>query len=110
MLQSSKANSARLKSADDFGKSEMNESAELGGTVLRGVLYALWELGRQLDVDDVIAHLKLNVQGYIGDASQRELAFEMADYLALHLTNLRPDEASNARILSEAIKNQKLGG
>jgi putative DNA methylase len=110
MLQSNKANSARLKSAADFAKTEMNESSELGGTVLRGVLYALWELGRELDTDDVIAHLKLNVADYLGDASQRELAIELADYLALHLTNLRPEEASKARILSEAIKNQKLGG
>lgn len=34
---------------------------------------------------------------------------ELADYLANRLENLRPEEASAARVLRELVKNQRLG-
>jgi hypothetical protein len=34
---------------------------------------------------------------------------ELADYLAKHLEELRPEEAAAARVLREMIKNQRLG-
>ena len=38
--------------------------------------------------------------------TQRDVAVELADYLAQRLEELRPDEASAARALRELVKNQ----
>jgi putative DNA methylase len=104
-----RANHARLKTAREFGRAEMSAGSELHGSVLRAVLYALMELEADVDAAEVLAHLTLNVPGYYGDATQRELAIELADYLAKRLENLRPGEASAARVLRELVKNQRLG-
>ena len=108
-MASQKANDARLKSAVDFGRAEMNEGSELYQSVLRAVLYALMELVKDVDGTEVLAHLTLNVPNYYGDMTQRELVIELADYLAKKLDTLRPDEASAARVLRELVKNQRLG-
>jgi len=73
------------------------------------VLYAVMELVNNVDGADVLAHLTLNVPNYHGDMTQRALAVELADYLARRLEELRPEEASAARVLRELIKNQRLG-
>jgi len=104
-----KANDARLKSAADFGRDEMNEGSELYQSVLRAVLYALMELVKDVDGTEVLAHLTLNVPNYYGDMTQRELVIDLADYLAKKLGTLRPEEASAARVLRELVKNQRLG-
>lgn len=109
LMGSQRANSARLKSALEFDRSEMGEGSELHDSVLRAVLYAIMELVKNLDSDLVLKHLALNVPNYYGDMTQRQLAIELADYLAGRLPTLRPDEASAARILSESIKNKRLG-
>jgi len=108
-MASQNANNARLNSAVEFGRSEMGESAELYNSVLRAVLYALMELVKEMDSGEVLAHLTHNIPNYYGDMTQRELAVELADYLAKRLDELRPEEASAARILRELIKNQRLG-
>jgi putative DNA methylase len=104
-----RANHARLKSAVEFGRTEMGEGSELHQSVLRAVLYALMELVKNVDGNEVLAHLVLNVPDYYGDMTHRELAIELADYLALRLEALRPDEAGAARVLRELIRNQRLG-
>ncbi len=109
LLSSQKANDARLKSAVEFGRAEMSEGSELHQSVLRAVLYAVMELVNNVDGNDVLAHLTLNIANYYGDMTQRELAVELADYLAKRLDGLRPDEASAARVLRELVKNQRLG-
>ena len=78
----SKANDARLKSAVEFGRAEMGEGSELHQSVLRAVLYAVMELVKDVDGSEVLAHLTLNIPNYYGDMTQRELAVELADYLA----------------------------
>jgi putative DNA methylase len=109
MLASYKANHARLKSAIEFGRAEMSEGSELHQSVLRAVLYAMMELIKNIDGNEVLAHVTLNVPNYYGDMTQRELAVQLADYLARQLEVLRPDEASAARVLRELIRNQRLG-
>ena len=109
LMGNQKANEARLKSAEEFGRSEMSEGAELHQTVLRAVLYALMELGKETDGNEVLAHLTLNVPDYYADMTRRERVVEIADYLARHLEALRPEEASAARVLRELVKNQRLG-
>jgi len=108
-MASQKANEAKLKSAVDFGRTEMNEGSELYQSVLRAVLYSLMELVKDVDGSEVLAHLTLNVPNYYGDMTQRELVIELADYLAKKLDILRPDEASAARVLRELVRNQRLG-
>jgi putative DNA methylase len=108
-MASRKANNARLKSAVEFGRTEMGESSEIHQSVLRAVLYAIMELVKNMDGHEVQAHLTLNIPNYYGDMTQRDMAVELADYLARHLEELRPEEAGAARVLRELIKNQRLG-
>jgi putative DNA methylase len=109
LLASQKANDARLKSAIEFGRAEMSEGSELHESVLRAVLYAVMELVKNVDGNEVIVHLTLNIPNYYSDITQREMAAELADYLAKRLDGRRPEEASNARVLYELVKNQRLG-
>ena len=104
-----RANHARLKGAAEFGRAEMGEGSELHGSVLRAVLYAVMELLADVDTTEVLAHLTHNVPDYYGDLTQRERAVAVADYLAEKLDTLRPEEASAARVLAEAVRNQRLG-
>ena len=109
LMASQKANQARLKSAIEFGKTEMSDSSELHQSVLRAVLYAMMELVKNVDGHEVLAHLTLNVPDYYANQTQRNLVVELADYLARKLETSRPEEASAARILRELVKHQRLG-
>lgn len=104
-----RANHARLKTAVEFGRGEMSEGAELYGSVLRAVLYAVMELVKDVDGTEVLGHLTLNIPRYYGDVTQREEAIELAGYLAARLEQLRPEEARAARVLRQLILNQRLG-
>ena len=73
------------------------------------VLYAVMELPKNMDGNEVFAHLTLNVSDYYANQTQRNLVVELADYLARKLETQRPDEASAARILRELVKHQRLG-
>jgi putative DNA methylase len=109
LMGSRKANNARLKSALEFGRSEMGEGSELYQSALRAVLYAIMELAQDMDGTEVLTHLTMNIPYYYGDMTQRDLAVELADYLAKRLEEMRPEEAGGARVLRELIKNQRLG-
>jgi putative DNA methylase len=108
-MASQKANEARLKNAVEFGKTEMSEGSEFHQSSLRAVLYAMMELVKNVDGNEVLARLMLNVPDYYSNQTQRELVVELADYLAKKLEILRPEEASAARVLRELVKNQRLG-
>jgi putative DNA methylase len=109
LMGDQRANHARLKSALEFGRAEMGEGSELYHSMLRAVLYAVMELVNNVDGNEVLAHLMLNIPNYYSDKTQRDLAADLADYLAKRLETLRPEEASAARVLRELIKNQRLG-
>jgi putative DNA methylase len=104
-----RANHARLKTAAEFGRSEMSEGSELHRSVLRAVLYALMELGDDVDSNEVLAHLTFNVPDYYGDMTQRERVVALADYFDRRLDGTRAVEARAARILREMVRNQRLG-
>jgi putative DNA methylase len=108
-MASQKANQARLKSAVEFGKTEMSDSSELHQSVLRAILYAMMELMQNVDGHEVLAHLTLHVPDYYANQTQRDRVVELADYLARKLETQRPDEASAARILRELVRHQRLG-
>lgn len=112
MHDNSKANSARLKLSTDFKSSMMSGNSEIIGTPLRALLYALFELSKEVEVDDVLLHLMENCPNYLAN---KILLAKMSDYLAekregIKVTKtFKPDvEASCARILAESIRNQRL--
>ena len=76
---------------------------------LDGVIYAMMELVKNVDGNDVLVHLRLNVPDYYANQTQRDRVVELADYLARKLETYRPDEASAARVLRELVKHQRLG-
>jgi putative DNA methylase len=109
LMADHRANQARLKSAVEFGRNEMGDSSELYQSVLRAVLYAMMELVKDMESNEVLAHLMLNIPDYYSDITQRELAIELADYMEKRLEAIRPEEARAARVLRELVKNQRLG-
>lgn len=112
MSDASKANSARLKLSTEFRSTMMSGDAELAGTPLRALLYALFELSKEVEVDDVLLHLMDNCPNYLPN---KQLLAKIADYLAEKREGLKgtktftpEQEASCARVLAEAIRNQRL--
>jgi putative DNA methylase len=104
-----RANDARLKSAVEFGRSEMGVGSELYQSPLRAVLYSVMELQQGTDGEEALTHLALSIPDYYVDASLRQLSIALSDYMVRHLDALRPEEASSARVLSELIRNHRLG-
>lgn len=112
MSDVSKANSARLKLSSEFRSAMMSGDAEMAGTPLRALLYALFELSKEVEIDDVLLHLMENCPNYLPN---KQLLAKIADYLAEKREGLKgtktftPElEASCARVLAEAIRNQRL--
>jgi putative DNA methylase len=108
LMASSKANKGRLRSAKEFKAAEMGEGSQLYQSPLRCMLYAIKELGEEVDGDDVLKHLALNVPSYY-DQATRDVMLAVADFLAAKLERLRQDEASSARVLRDLIRNQRIG-
>jgi putative DNA methylase len=108
-MQSKKANEARLKSAVEFGKAELGEGSELHFSTIRAIYFAMMEIINEVDSNEVLQHLSFNVKDYYSSGQQRELALALSQYLGSRLESLRPEEASAARVLSELIRNQRLG-
>ena len=112
MSDASKANSARLKLSNEFKGSMMSGDTEIAQTPLRALLYAMYEVNRDIEVDDVLLHLAENCSNYL---QSKSILVKMADYLAEKREGLKstrnflPDaEASAARIMAEAIRNHRL--
>lgn len=105
LMADKRANHARLKSAIELGSSLMDSGSEFGGTLVRGILYALMELQQDEDVDVVIQHLSHNLPDFY---RQREQVIEVCQYIEHHLRYHRAAEASAARILAEALLHQRL--
>ena len=104
-MASQKANSARLYSATEFGRAEMAGESELAGTPLRAALYAMMELGRGTESEDVLSHLADNLPDYL---RKRDTVAAIADFMASRLPSVREDEASNARVLRDLVRNERL--
>jgi len=105
LMGSMKANDARLKTAKDFKKSGFD--GDYGKSPLRAVLFAVYELQRELDSDEVMAHLRDLVPGY---HSRREDLIALCQFLAAKREQFVPEEAASARVLLTRIKNERLGG
>lgn len=112
MSDASKANSARLKLSPEFKTSMMSGDSEIAGTPLRALLFSIFEISKEVEVEDALLHLMENCPNYL---QNKTLLVKMARYLGEKRDILsptktfRPDvEASSARILAEAIQSQRL--
>lgn len=112
MSDKSKANAARLKLSSEFKSSLMSGDAEIASTPLRALLYALHEVTKEIEVDDVLLHLMQNCANYL---QVKPLIIKIADYLATKRESLKPTktfrpdlEASAARVLAESMRNQMI--
>jgi putative DNA methylase len=104
LMASTKANDARLKSAREFKQAEFE--GEFGASLLRAVLFALYELQKEDDIDEVISHLRDQVSGYF---TRRDDLMALASVIASKRESRHPEEAAAARILFTRIKNERLG-
>jgi putative DNA methylase len=104
-MGSIKPNAARLKNASEFKRAEFGESG-FGGTLTRAVLYALYELQRETDVDEVIGQLHDLIKGYY---ARRDDVIAIVRYLSQKREKTAPAEAEAARILLARIQSERLG-
>jgi putative DNA methylase len=107
----SRANSSRLKVAAEFKSSLMSGGAEIAGSLLRSLLYAMWEAQKDIEMDEVLSHLMDNCGAQY--LQSRHLLISMAQHIADRREGLKPiklyeTEASAARVLSEAIQGHRL--
>lgn len=107
LMASENANKAALKSAKDFGRTEMNQSSELYQTPIRAVLYALMDLQAQKDLDDVLKGLEQNLKPG-AFYSSRDMLVTIARFIGKKVDTMRPEEASAARVLADGIENQRM--
>lgn len=112
MSDASKANAARLKLSAEFKTALMSGDAEIAGTPLRALLYAMYEIGREVETDDALLHLMQNCANYL---QVKPLLVTMAAYLAEKRSKLKPGknyhpdrEAHAARVLAESLQNQRV--
>ena len=107
LMASEYANKAALKSAKDFGRSEMNQSSELFQTPTRAVLYALMDLQAGKDLEVVLKGLEQNLK--VGAFySSRDMLVAIARFIGKKVDAMRPEEASAARVLADGIENQRM--
>lgn len=107
LMASVNANKAALKSAEDFGRTEMNQSSELFETPTRAVLYALMDLQLGKDLDVVLSGLEQNLK--VGTFySSRDMLVAIARFIGKKVDHVRSEEASAARVLADGIENQRM--
>lgn len=104
LMASTKANDARLKSAAELKRAEFGET-DFGQSTLRAILFALHELQVEVVPDDVLSHMRDNVDRYI---ERRAEIVEICSYLSNRLDAVRSEEASAARVLRDLIRNEKV--
>lgn len=104
LMSSMEANKAHLKSAREFKKAGF-EGGEFATSKSRALLYAIWEVEKEVDGDEVISHLRELVPGYF---SVREEVMALADYVARKRATVDEAEARAARILHGLIRNEAL--
>ena len=98
-------NKAALKTAKDFKKSGF-EIKEFGPSKTRALLYAIYEVEKEVDGDDVLSHLRDLVPDYF---NARDDLMALADYVATKHEAIDEEEFRAARILHGLIRNERFG-
>jgi putative DNA methylase len=104
LMASTKANASRLKTGYEFKKTTFDSEFGQSGC-LRAVLFALYELQRDVDSDEVMNHLRDLVKTYY---SRRDELKTLVHYIAVKREKTHPQEAEAARILLGCIQNERL--
>ncbi|MGA7454518.1 MAG: DNA methylase, partial [Rhodoplanes sp.] len=105
LMGSLKPNAARLKTAAEFKRAEFGDT-DFGPSLTRAVLYGLYELQLETDVDEVIGQLRDLIKGYYG---RRDDIIAIVRYLSQKREKTAPAEAEAARILLARIQSERLG-
>ena len=101
LLQTRKANQARLKTASEFQHRELGESA-FGRSLVRQALYAVWRAAQSEDTAQSLTWLRTEVEDYW---AQREALAAVLRYLAQLEIDHWSDDANAARIVAGAVDN-----
>lgn len=105
LMGSIEPNKARLKSAKQFKKSGF-EGSEFGASKSRALLYAIHEIEKDVDSDEVLSHLRDLVPGYF---NAREDMMALAGYVANKRASVDDVEGRAAGILQGLIRNERFG-
>jgi putative DNA methylase len=105
LMASTKANASRLKTGYEFKKAAFDSELGQQSGCLRAVLFALYELQRDLDSDNVMNHLRDLVKEYY---SRRDELKTLVHYISVKREKMYPQEAEAARILLGCIQNERL--
>jgi putative DNA methylase len=100
-------NAARLKTAPEIRQTTTGQFGTTGfnGGLLHGILLAIAELLKDVDGELILRQLADNVPGYY---DERPRIMALATWLSRKLEAVRPQEAKQARILEQLVRNQKL--
>jgi putative DNA methylase len=82
------------------------EGSEFGPSKSRALLFAIWELEKDVDGDEVLSHLRDMLPSYL---HAREDLLALADYVARKRDGVDETEARAARILHGLIRNERFG-
>ena len=104
LMSSVEATKSRLKAARQFKKAGF-EGSDFASSKTRAILYAIWEVEKDVDGDDVISHLRELVPNYF---NVREDVLALADFIARKRADADPQEARAAGILHGLIRNEAL--
>ena len=101
LLHTGKANRTRLKTASEFGRRDLGDSA-FGRSLVRHALYAVWRAAESGEVADSLTWLRAELPGYW---PQREALAAVLRYLAALDADHWREDAAAARLVAGAVGN-----
>ena len=101
LLHTGKANRTRLKTASEFGRRDLGDSA-FGRSLVRHALYAVWRAAESGEVADSLTWLRAELPGYW---PQREALAAVLRYLAALDADHWREDAAAARLVAGAVEN-----
>lgn len=105
LMADNRANSARLKRADDLKHRTGFDITDFGSGVIRAVLYGAYQLSKEVDPDVVIEQLHEMVENYF---RRRDELIEVAEYLAAQRGRNDDKEGRHAATLAQLIRNERI--
>ena len=101
LLHTGKANRTRLKTASEFKRSDLGDTA-FGRSLVRHALYAVWRVVESGEVADSLTWLRTELSGYW---PQREALAAVLRYLAAIDGDHWREDAAAARLVAGAVEN-----
>ena len=101
LLHTGKANRTRLKTASEFGRRDLGDSA-FGRSLVRHALYAVWQAAESGEVADSLTWLRAELSDYW---PQREALAAILRYLAAIDVGHWREDATAARLVAGAVEN-----